>query len=59
MGVEFSLFTHTSVSVKVLNLVLMFQLVEIILIQLVKSYSIISTCDNYIDLTCEFELASI
>ena len=27
--------------------------------RLVKSYSIVSTCDNYIDLTCEFELASI
>ena len=25
------------------------------MIQLVKSYSIVSTCDNYINSTCEFE----
>ena len=44
---------------KLLNLIPLFQLVIFILIQLVKSCSIVPTCDNYIDLTYEFKLASI
>ena len=44
---------------KLLYLILLFQLVINVLNQLFKSYSIGSTCDNYIDLTCKFELASI
>ena len=59
MACEIFLFIHTSVSVKLLNLFPLFQLVIHILISLVKSYSIVSTCDNYIDLTYEFKLASI
>ena len=37
MGCQFSLFTNTSVQLKVLNLIPLFQLVIIILIQLVSS----------------------
>ena len=38
--------SHTSDSVKLLSLILLFQLVIIILNQVVESYSIVSTCDN-------------
>ena len=49
----FPVFTQTSVQLQVLNLILLFQLLIILLIQLVKSidvYLILLSCNNYIDL---------
>ena len=59
IGVPISYNPHTYDSIKLLNLIPLFQLVIILLILLVKSCSIISTCDNYINCNCEFQLASI